>query len=106
LKAMQKVVAQRHLTDDVRVDLDGQARVTVARVNKMIDGVDGGQRDPLRFYTPKVRKAYERIIGLIYECSANRVAAGAMVEKILDKLEAEPLITKKPASKRRRRKAK
>jgi hypothetical protein len=106
LRAMQKVVEQRHLAEDVRADLAGQARVTVSRVNKMIDGVDGGQRDPLRFYTPKVRKAYERIIGLIYECSANRAAAGAMVEKILDRLEGEPLNAKKPILVRRGRKAK
>jgi hypothetical protein len=36
-----------------------------------------------------VRRAYEQIIGMIYENFRNRAAAGVLVEKILGRLESD-----------------
>jgi hypothetical protein len=34
---------------------------------------------------------YEHLIGLIYECSANRIAAKALVDRILDRIQSSEL---------------
>ena len=47
---------------------------------------DAGVAIPLARMDPETRAMYEHFFRLIYECSTNRVAAKALVERILDKL--------------------
>jgi hypothetical protein len=86
LSSMKKIVDQRHLMDETRELLHNQLSTTATRVTKLLAG-DPKVPDPLANYRPQVRTIYERIIGLIYECATNRVAAKSLVEKILAKLE-------------------
>lgn len=44
--------------------------------------------EPLSRMVPEKRAMYEHLFGLIYDCSANRVAAKALVDRILDKLQS------------------
>jgi hypothetical protein len=85
---MQKIAENRHLEDDVRASFASQVVSTEARVIKLLGG-EPGVADPLAPFKPQIRRAYEHIIELIYDCVANRVAAKALVDKILAKLEEE-----------------
>lgn len=89
LAAMQKVVNQRHLSDETREELASEAKSVVARITKLL-GAYTEKSDPLARYQSGTRSAYQRIIGLIYECTTNRAAASALVNKILAKLEETP----------------
>lgn len=86
LKAMHRVVEQKYLTDAVRRSMAAEAARVEQRVQKMIKGAEG-ERNPLAHYRPPVRRAYEQVIGLIYDNFKNRAAAGVLVEKILSRLE-------------------
>ena len=46
----------------------------------------GSVRSPLEVLAPQKRRAFEEVIGLIYECSANRTAAKSLVDKIIEKV--------------------
>jgi hypothetical protein len=91
---MQRVVAQRHLPEDVRASLTVEANATVAHVARLLT-TSPTAKDPLAQFKPQVRAAYEHVIGLIYDCSANRSAAKALVGKILSKLEASSVKSKR-----------
>lgn len=69
----------------------------------LIKGAEG-ERDPLSHYRPPVRRAYEQVIAMIYHNFKNRAAAGALVEKILSKLEADASSASAPKKKARRKK--
>lgn len=88
LKAMRKVVNTRHLGDDTRAALVSEAETVEGRVIKLLGGV-AREQDPLAHFKPQTRTAYQHIISLIYDCTRNRVAASALVDKILGRLEAE-----------------
>lgn len=103
LKAMRRVVEQKYLTDEVRTSMTAEAARVEARVLRMIKGAEG-ERNPLGHYRPAVRRIYEQVIGMIYDNFKNRAAAGALVEKILNRLEAEASRASAPKSKPRRRK--
>lgn len=44
---------------------------------------------PLDHLSPAKRKMYQHLFGLIYECSTNRIAAKALIDRILVKLEED-----------------
>lgn len=90
LKAMHKVVGQKLLSNELSTQLAGEARRVDARVTKMLRGIEG-ERDPLKHFKPQIRKAYEDVISLVYECVGSRAAAGIIVEKLLDRLETKGL---------------
>jgi hypothetical protein len=46
----------------------------------------GAPVSPLAHLAPAKRKMYEHVFGLIYECSANQVAAKALIDRILAKV--------------------
>lgn len=105
LKAMHKVVGQKLLSDELRRQLAEEARRVDARVTKMLRGVEV-ERDPLKYFKPQVRRAYEDVISLLYDCVGNRAAAGIIVEKVLDRLETkglEALATKPKKTKKKKR---
>jgi Histidine kinase-, DNA gyrase B-, and HSP90-like ATPase len=100
LKAMHKVVETRHLGDDTRSVLEAQAETTETKIKKML-GTEAREQDPLLRFKPQVRTAYQHLISLIYDCSANRSAAGILVEKILNRLTTESNPKKSAARKAR-----
>jgi molecular chaperone HtpG len=85
LKAIQKIVATRHIGDDIRAELSSQARALEARVTKLL-GAPAVEKDPLERFKPQVRSAYQDVISLIYEFASNSAAAGTLVDKILGRL--------------------
>jgi molecular chaperone HtpG len=103
LKAMHRVVQQKYLTDEIRLSMSAEAERVEARVLKMIKGADG-ERNPLAHYKPPARRAFEQVIGLIYDNFKNRAAAGVLVEKILSRLEADASKATATRTKPRRKK--
>jgi molecular chaperone HtpG len=89
LKALQKVVATRHIGEDTRTELSAKAETVKARVGKLL-GAPPTEKDPLEAFKPQVRTAYQTVIGLIYECASTNSAAAALVDKILNRLQAPP----------------
>jgi molecular chaperone HtpG len=85
LKNMGKVLQTRHIDDQLRRELAGQAMAVEAKVHRML-GEDKAASDPLDALPKPKQTAYRHIISLIYECSANRVAAGALVERLIARL--------------------
>lgn len=105
LKAMKKVLETRHLDDEVRLNLGERAIAAESRVHKML-GQGAAMSDPLEALPAPKRVAYQHVISLIYECSANRVAAGALVDRLLARLSERtaPEVVKatKPTSRSKR----
>jgi molecular chaperone HtpG len=107
LKSMSKVLENRHLDEEVRKSLSNKADATVSRVTQLL-GNKSTASDPLAAVPSAKRVAYQHIISLIYECSANRIAAGALVERVLSRLSKETQERKskknlKPNNKSRRK---
>jgi len=103
LKAMHKVVGQKLLSDELRAELAEDAQRVDARVTRMLKGVEA-ERDPLKHFKPQIRKAYEDVISLVYECVGNRAAAGVIVEKLLGRLETKGLEARVTHKKRKAKK--
>lgn len=94
LKTMKKVVENRHLDEDIRNSLSSKASTAETRVRRLL-GDGATSSDPLAALPNPKKKAYQHIISLIYECSANRIAAGALVERLLGRLSDETAQTMK-----------
>lgn len=106
LKAMKKVLENRYLNEEVRNSLASKADSAEARVQRLL-GDGATATDPLAALPRPKKAAYEHIISLIYECSANRVAAGALVERLLGRLSDEmaQTVKQKAAADRRTKSA-
>jgi len=85
LKAIDKIVATRHIDEGTRKDLSEQAASLHASAVRVLKG-DATEVDPLQHFRPVERRVYRNIISLIYECSANRAAALSLVDKLLARL--------------------
>jgi hypothetical protein len=85
---MRKVLEVRNLDKQVKASLTQKADAADIRVKKIL-GEKASMSDPLGACSSSERTAYKKIISMIYECSANRVAAGILVERLLAKLAAE-----------------
>jgi hypothetical protein len=96
LKAIQKVLATRHIGDDTRADLSAQAQALETRVIKLL-GAPAKETDPLDGFKPHVRAAYQNIISMIYNFASNSAAAASLVEKILARLSEESPLRNNPA---------
>ena len=104
LKAMKKILENRHLDEEVRNSLISKADTAEARVQHLLgDGATAS--DPLAALPSPKKTAYQHIISLIYECSANRIAAGALVERLLARLSDETAQTVKLKATDRRTKS-
>lgn len=88
LSGMKKVLQTRYIDDETRSDLAARAEAIEGRIRKLL-GEGAAMSDPLAALPSAKRTAYQHVISLIYECSANRVAAGALVERLLGKLGEE-----------------
>jgi len=85
LLQMEKIAAKDLLSEDKPDEL--RARVRKLRVKLGRDMQDKATSDsPLARLPPKKRAMYEHFFELVYQCSANRVAAKALVDRILMKL--------------------
>ncbi len=104
LKAMKKVLENRHLDHEVRNSLTGKAETVEVRVQGLL-GDSATTSDPLAALPSPKKTAYQHIISLIYECSANRIAAGALVERLLRRLLDETTQNLKPKATARRTKS-
>jgi hypothetical protein len=71
-------------------ELEGQKDKLLARVGKLQEQVRtaslAAPSSPLDLLPPHKRAMYGRMIELIYDCSRNRVAAKALVDRILQKI--------------------
>jgi hypothetical protein len=71
-------------------ELEGEEDKLLSRVAKLQERarVASGavSSSPLGLLAPHKRTMYGQMIELIYECSANRVAAKALVDRILEKI--------------------
>jgi hypothetical protein len=99
LKAVDKIVATRHIDEQTRTTLATQAQTLRARVARALDG-EATELDPLAHFKPAQRLAYQNVISLIYDCAATRSAALVLVEKILLQLGKMPAPPAKTATKK------
>jgi hypothetical protein len=80
---MRKVVDAEAVEGDHRVELEE----AIAGVEAELARVSGGaEADPLNMIPECERETYRKVFNLIYECSANRVAAKSLVDKIIQRL--------------------
>ena len=84
LRTMEKVAAMQLLADE-RAEARAEIVAALRSEAEQLDS-EMSVATPLARMEPDKRAMYEHFIGLIYECSTNRVAAKALVDRILDKL--------------------
>lgn len=85
VEKMRKVAAAEELAEDARAELVGIIGRLEAKAAHA--GGDLGN-DPLEMIKASERETYRLLFDLIYECSVNRVAAKALVDKIITRLAA------------------
>lgn len=95
LKAMKRVLDTRHLDDEVRRLMVVKAERTETKLQQLL-GEGSAPSDPLAALPSPKKVAYQHIISLIYECSANRIAAAALVERLLARLSQEVATKPRP----------
>lgn len=82
---MRKIAEAEVVDEHTRVEMAAK----IDSIENELDRVGGGvATDPLDMIAPDKREAYRQVFGLIYECSANRVAAKSLVDKIIQRLAA------------------
>jgi molecular chaperone HtpG len=89
LSAMHKIAGMEVLGDDGPEMLVQKIEGLRAELKRSIDE-SGSETSPLGALPVRKRKMYEHFFELVYECSANRVAAKALVDRMLKKL-SEPV---------------
>lgn len=84
LIAMEKIAGMDLLA---KADIDAGTRVSEFRTRlSVLMNEDGASSSPLARLPAKSRKMYENFFELVYECSVNRVAAKALVDRILQRI--------------------
>jgi hypothetical protein len=89
LSAMQKIAGMEVLADDSPEILAGTVEGLRVELKRSIEG-NGSETSPLAALPARKRKMYEHLFELVYECSANRIAAKALVDRMIKKL-CEPV---------------
>jgi molecular chaperone HtpG len=86
LAQMEVLVGGNLIIEDDRADLGRR----LVKLRGKFGSLDSSERapDPFRSVPPKRRAIYEEVIGLIYECATNRVAAKALVDRLIARLSA------------------
>jgi molecular chaperone HtpG len=88
-RVAQSVARMRKVLDAEAVEPARRARIeaAIAGVEADLDRLGGGEVvDPLGMIAEDKRESYRQVFNLIYECSANRVAAKSLVDRILQRL--------------------
>jgi molecular chaperone HtpG len=99
LGRMTKLAGADELSE-ARAKLASDVEKLRGRVNAVAKEADGS---PLSALPPKKRAMYGHLFELIYDCSTNRTAAKALVDRILEMLIARLLASKAPGKPRGRR---
>jgi len=85
LLQMAKISAVELLQDENSAELTATTEELRSRLTKaMDDKVE--ERSPLSRIAPEKRVMYEHLFALIYDCSTNRTAAKALIDRILLKI--------------------
>lgn len=88
-RVIQSVARMRKVLDADAVDGDrreGLERAIAGVEVELARATDGVEGDPLDMVPAGERETYRKVFNLIYECSANRVAAKSLVDKIIQRL--------------------
>jgi hypothetical protein len=74
--------------DSLPLEPENARNVELGRLRVKFKKAIGSQptKDPLAKLTPSKRRMYEHLFSLIYDCSTNRVAAKALIDRILLKI--------------------
>jgi molecular chaperone HtpG len=85
LAAMTKITQM----DEIRLDDEKNLKPAIEALEGDLEQALGptAPAAPLAHLPPAKRKMYEHLFALIYECSANQVAAKALIDRILRKIE-------------------
>jgi hypothetical protein len=103
LLQMEKISGLAALADDRPDELLAKVRrLRAEAASLMSEGLP--EASPLATLTPRQRSMYEQMFSLVYECSANRVAAKALVDRIIAKIRSGK--GEKPTPKREAKRAK
>lgn len=81
---LDKLIGPDDLLDEERQLM--RERMDVQRARLGSAGASAQLESPLDALPAAKRKSYQEMVDLIYECSANQVAAKSLVDRILDKL--------------------
>ena len=99
LNKMTRLANLQELEDE-KAKLEGR----ISRLHKRLRADIGvPPHSPLDLLTPHKRGMYGQMIELIYECSANRVAAKALVDRILEKIVLGDDVNSRPSRKTEKR---
>ncbi len=82
---MRKAMEADGIEEAVRDSMLSRIAVVEAELDRVTEGVTS---DPLDVVAEGERDTYRQVFNLIYECSANRVAAKSLVDKIIQRLAA------------------
>ncbi len=85
LMQMEKIAGMDLLREDGCQNLQTEATALRSKLSRAMDD-RGAQTSPLARLPKEKRVMYEHLFALIYECSANRVAAKSLVDRILIKI--------------------
>src|SRR5262249_51177689 len=84
LGLMDRIASLNHLDAHTREELSESVRDLRRSLRSLLRG--SSNKSALAHLPAPKRRAYERMLALIYECSPNQSAAKALVDKILAKL--------------------
>jgi molecular chaperone HtpG len=82
---MEKIIGADDLVDCEHSQLEARITAVRAELQRLMN--EPLTSSPLGHLPVAKRKMYEHLFGLVYECSTNRVAAKALVDRILIKLQ-------------------
>jgi molecular chaperone HtpG len=86
IRRMEKILSADDLLDCGRSHLEERVTATRTELQRLVN--EPLESSPLGHLPANKRKMYEHLFELVYECSTNRVAAKALVDRILIKLQA------------------
>lgn len=93
LARMTRLVQRNELGED-----SSKLSSKINRLRVRISGLTkNGEESPLALLPPKKRSQYGHMFELIYECSANRVAAKALVDRILERVQELYAVKTRPS---------
>jgi molecular chaperone HtpG len=85
INRMRKIAGMRVLADDAPDELRATADQIRDKLANLV-GSEVAEQSPLARLAPEKREMYEHLFGLVYECSVNRIAAKALIDRILLKI--------------------
>src|SRR5581483_6474732 len=84
LDLMERITNRNTLDNQTKLELTSTLVSLRNSLTEIIDTLP--TNNPLAHFPVGKRRAYEKIIGLIYECSSNQMVAKTLVDKVIAKL--------------------